>query len=200
MTFEHTVRAIMRHDPDVVMVGAINSLPVAEGCLQAAITGHLVVSQVHASSAALAVNRLLEMGLEPFMVSQTLICVVGTRLARKVCPQCGVPEEVPFDVLSPLAEVARQGGYRLPEDPKFMRGSGCSHCHGTGYRGRIGLFEVMPVDEELMRLVLARTSARELQEAAARKGMTTLAADGLRKAAEGIISVFEAARVTHTPE
>jgi excisionase family DNA binding protein len=200
MTFEHTVRAIMRHDPDVVMVGAINSLEVAEGCLQAAITGHLVVSQLHASSAALAVKRLLEMGLEPFMVSQALICVVATRLARKVCAECRAPEEVPFDLLSPLAEVARQGGYRLPDNPEFLCGTGCGHCHGTGYRGRIGLYEVMPMEEDLMRLVLAGASARELQEAAVRKGMTTLAADGLRKAAEGITSVFEAARVTYTPE
>jgi len=200
MTFEHTVRAVMRHDPDIIMVGAINSLAVAEGCLQAAMSGHLVVSSLHAAGATPAVSRLLEMGLEPFMVAESLLCVVSTRLARKVCPKCAEPEEVPFDVLSPLAERARQGGYTLPPNPRFMRGKGCDHCRGTGHRGRTGLYEVMEVDEDLMRLILARASTRDLQEAAVKKGMRTLAADGLRKAAEGITSVFEAARVTHTAE
>jgi len=200
MTFEHTLRALMRHDPDVIMVGAINSVEVGEGCLQAAITGHLVLSTLHAPGAPLAIHRLLEMGLEPFMIANSLLCVVSVRLARRVCPKCGEPDEVPFNILSPFAEFARAGGYTLPENPEFMRGKGCDHCRGTGYRGRIGLYEVMEIDDELERMVLARASAKELQEAAVKKGMTTLAADGLRKAAEGITSVLEVARVTHTVE
>lgn len=200
MTFEHVLRAFMRQDPDVIVVGTIDSLAVAEGCLQAAITGHLVMSTVHAPGAPLAVARLLEMGVEPFMVANSLLCVVSTRLARRVCPKCAEPDELPFAVLSPIAERARAGGYMLPDNPKFIRGKGCDNCRGTGYRGRVGLYEVMEVDEELFRMILARASAEELQRAAVKKGMTTLAADGLRKAAEGITSVAEVARVTHNWE
>jgi len=196
MTFEHCLRAVMQHDPDVIMVGTIDSLAMAEGCIQAAISGHLVASTLHASTAAGAITRMLEMGLEPLMLAESLICVVNSRLARKVCPQCAEPEEPAFTLLSQIAERARAGGYTLPDSPKFMRGRGCDQCRGTGYRGRTGLFEVMELDHDLYRLVMERAPAKTIQEAAVKKGMTTLVADGLRKAAEGITSVMEAARVT----
>ncbi len=197
LTFEHTVRALLRQDPDIIMVGGLDNLAVAETCIQAAITGHLVLSQLHAPTAAAAVLRLLDMGLEPFLLAESLLCVVATRLARRVCPQCAERDELSFSVLSPLAEQARAGGYLLPDDATFLRGKGCDHCRGTGYRGRLGLYEVLELNEDLARLLLARAPAKDLQAAAVKHGMTTLAADGLRKAAQGLTTVPEVARVTH---
>jgi len=203
MTFERILRALMVCDPDVIMVGCdrfqwgtVESLAVAEGCLQAAITGHLVASTLHAYSAADAIGRMLEMGVKPVMLAESLICVVNSRLARRVCSQCGEPDDPPFDLLSQVAERARAGGYTLPDQRKFMQGKGCDHCRGTGYRGRIGLFEVMALEHDLYRLIAERSPVKAIQEAAVRKGMTTLVADGLRKAAAGITSLAEAARVT----
>jgi len=195
LTFETAQRALMRHDPDVMMIGQIGTLESAELCLQAAITGHLVMTTLHATTAAGAITRLLDMGIEPFMLAQALVYVSAQRLARKVCPECAQPDKPDFDLLSPLAERGRAGGYRLPENPKFMRGAGCDHCRQTGYWGRTGLFETMEVNREIQRLIAARADTKEIEEAAVRAGMTTLAADGLRKAADGITSVAEVARL-----
>jgi type II secretory ATPase GspE/PulE/Tfp pilus assembly ATPase PilB-like protein len=195
LTFEAGLRSFLRHDPDVIMIGEIRSLEAAEIAAQAAIVGHLVMTQLHAETAAGAVTRLLDMGLEPFMVAQTLIYVSAQRLARKVCPECTQPDEPDFKLLSSLAERARKGGYELPEKPAFLRGAGCDHCRQTGYRGRTGIYEVMEVDAEIQRLIARRASTEEIEAAAVRSGMRTLAADALRKAAEGITSVAEAARV-----
>jgi len=195
LTFEAGLRSFLRHDPDVIMIGEIRSLEAAETAAQAAIVGHLVMTQLHAETAAGAVTRLLDMGLEPFMVAQTLIYVSAQRLARKVCPECTQPDEPDFKLLSSLAERARKGGYELPDSPRFMRGAGCDHCRQTGYRGRTGIYEVMEVDAEIQRLIARRASTEEIEAAAVRSGMRTLAADALRKAAEGITSVAEAARV-----
>jgi type II secretory ATPase GspE/PulE/Tfp pilus assembly ATPase PilB-like protein len=195
LTFEAAQRAFLRQDPDVVMVGEIRTLESAELAAQTAITGHLVMTVLHATTAAGAITRLLDMGLEPFMTAQTLIFVSAQRLARKVCPECAQPHEPDFDILSPLAEAARVGGYHLPGSPKFMHGAGCDHCRQTGYRGRTGIYETLEVNRDIQRFILARASTEELQQAAVRSGMTTLAADGLRKAADGITSVAEVARV-----
>jgi len=194
-TFEAAQRALMRHDPDVLMVGEIRTLEAAELCVQAAITGHLVLTVLHAPTAAGAVTRLFDMGIDPFMLAETLILTLGIRLARKVCPKCAQPEEPPFHLLSRLTELARAGGYELPDKPKFLRGAGCPHCRNTGYYGRTGLYETMEIDPTLSRLIAARADEKALQEAAVKSGMTTLAADGLRKAAEGITSVAEVWRV-----
>ena len=195
LTFEAAQRALMRHDPDVIMLGGIRSLESAELAAQAAITGHLVMTTLHAATAAGAVTRLLDMGVEPFMLAETLICVSGQRLVRTVCPECAQPDKPDFDILSPLAERARAGGYRLPDEPKFTKGAGCDNCRGTGYRGRTGIYEVMEVDATIQRLIAHRQSAAAIEQAAVRAGMTTLAADGLRKAAEGITTVTEVARL-----
>jgi type IV pilus assembly protein PilB len=195
LTFEVAQRALMRHDPDVIMVGALQNLESAELAAQAAITGHLVMTQLHAQTAAGTVTRLFDMGLEPFIIAQTLLYVSAQRLARRVCSECGQPDKPDFDLLSPLAERARAGGYRLPDEPTFMRGAGCSNCRQTGYRGRTGLYETMEVNREIQRLIARRADTNEIEEAAIRNGMTTLAADGLRKATEGITSVAEVARL-----
>jgi excisionase family DNA binding protein len=200
MTQEHILRTLMRHDPDVIASTDISSLETAELCVGAAVTGHLVLATLHSNSAASAIARLLDLGLDPFMLTEGLTCVVSTRLARKACPSCVQPYDVPFDILSPFAERARRGGCPLPADPKFVKGAGCDSCRGTGYKGRTGLFEVMEINDEIARLILARESARAIQEAAVRNGMTTMVADGLRKAVMGITTVMEAARVTHTAD
>ena len=195
LTFETGLRALLRHDPDVVMIGDIRTLESAGTAAQIAVTGHLVLTQLHAETAAGAVTRLLDMGLEPFMVAQTLIYVSAQRLARKVCPECQQPDEPDFKLLSSLAERARRGGYNVPDRPAFVRGAGCEHCRHTGFRGRTGIYEVMEVDREIQRLIALRAATEEIEAAAVRSGMHTLAADALRKAVEGITSVAEAARV-----
>jgi excisionase family DNA binding protein len=194
-TYEQATRALARHDPDVVMVGDIRTLPVAETCAQIAITGHLVMSTLHALSAAGAVVRLLEVGVEPFILAESLSCVVSMRLVRKVCPQCGEPDQPSPALLSPLANRAQSGGGELPAKPTFRRGGGCDSCHHTGYRGRTAIFEVLEVTPEISRLIVARAPVAAIQEAAVGDGMTTLAADGLGKAAGGITTVTEVSRV-----
>ena len=195
LTFEAGLRSFLRHDPDVIMCGGIRTLESAEICAQAAITGHLVMTTLHTETAPECITRLLDMGVEPFMVAQTLIYASAQRLARKVCPECKQPDEPDLRVLSPLVASARRGGYDLPDEPKFIRGGGCDHCRHTGYHGRIGIYECMEVDREIQRLIARRATTEEIQEAAIRGGMQTLAADGLRKAAEGITSVAEVERV-----
>jgi type II secretory ATPase GspE/PulE/Tfp pilus assembly ATPase PilB-like protein len=153
------------------------------------------MSVLHASSAAGAIHRLLDMGLEPFVLSESLLCVVSQRLVRRICAKCVQPDQPPFSVLAPLVERAQAGGYQLPENPSFRRGPGCEACRKSGYRGRTGIYEVMEINPELQRLIAARAPADALRQAAVRNGMTTLAADGLRKAAEGITTVAEVARL-----
>ncbi len=196
MTMEYTLRTLVRHDPDVIVVSDLGTQEVGEVCVQAGLTGHLVLATVHATSAANAIARLLDLDLDPFMLTQSLICVVGTRLTRRVCPECKQPDTPTEEVLAPYVELARAGGYVLPANPTFYKGAGCEHCRGTGYRGRVGLFEVMEINEEINRLILTRQPAKAIQEAAVRNGMTTIVADGIRKAAEGVTTLFEAVRVT----
>ncbi len=195
LTFEAGLRSFLRHDPDVIMCGEIRTLESAEICAQAAITGHLVMTTLHTDTAPECITRLLDMGVEPFMVAQTLVYASAQRLARKVCPECKQPDEPDLRVLSPLVASARRGGYEFPDERKFMRGAGCDHCRHTGYHGRIGIYECMEVDREIQRLIARRSTTEEILEAAVRGGMRTLAADGLRKAAEGITSVAEVGRV-----
>ena len=196
VTFEHALRALMRQDPDVVLLGEIRTLEAAEICTQIALTGHLAMSTLHARTAAGAIARLTEMGVEPFITAESLLCVVAMRLARRVCPKCAAADNPSFTVLSRFAERARAGGYELPDGVEFKRGKGCDNCRQTGYRGRIGVFEVLQIDSDLARMIADRASAGAIEEAAVKKGLTTLAADGLRKAVEGITSVTEAMRVT----
>jgi excisionase family DNA binding protein len=194
-TYEQAGRAIARHDPDVVMLGEIRPGPVAQSAVQIALTGHLVLSVLHAYSAAGAIVRLLDMGIEPYLLADTLLCVIAQRLIRRVCSECARPDQPPRDLLSPLVERARAGGYELPESPRFVRGAGCEHCRNTGYHGLMGMFEVLEPSVGIARLIAQHESADVIEAAAVQNGMTTLAADGLRKAAEGITTVAEVSRV-----
>jgi len=191
MTFAAGLRSILRQDPDVVMVGEIRDSETAEIAVQAALTGHLVLSTLHTNDAPGAITRLTEMGVEPFLTASATIGVIAQRLVRKICPHCRVSYEPSPTLLKGL-------GLKPPDKAiKFYRGEGCHHCKKTGYKGRIGIHEVMVMNDELRELVLTRASGDVLRKAAIRNGMRTLRQDGLIKAARGITTVEEVVRVTN---
>jgi type IV pilus assembly protein PilB len=186
VTFASGLRTMLRADPDVIMVGEIRDRETAEISVQAALTGHLVLSTLHTRDAASALTRLIDMGIEPFMVAASIDCVVAQRLARTLCGECKRPAQLPRAVR------ARHGlGSGQVFEPV-----GCIRCSQTGYRGRIGLYEVMPVSDEIRALVLDRRGPAEIAAVAAEQGMQSMRDDGLRKVCEGITSLVEVARVT----
>jgi general secretion pathway protein E len=178
MTFAGGLRNILRQDPDIIMVGEIRDRETAEMAIQSALTGHLVFSTLHTNDAASAVTRLLDLGIEPYLVASSLIAVIAQRLVRRVCPACP----------------ARQSGDATPESR--TSGQGCAHCRGTGYCGRIGLFEQMEVTDVLQDVIQQRAAATQIRQLAAGKGMNLLAEDGQRKVRLGITTAAEVQRVT----
>ncbi len=191
LTFANGLRAILRQDPNIIMVGEIRDRETAEIAVQAALTGHLVFSTLHTNDAPTAITRLLDMGIEPFLIVSSLIGVLAQRLVRTICPECKVPDPA-------QTEMATQQGF-LVEDKKpivCMRGKGCRTCSQTGYRGRLGIFELMGMDEGLSRLAIAKASSIEIKTYAVAHGMRTLRQDGIAKIAAGITTVEEVLRVT----
>jgi type IV pilus assembly protein PilB len=186
VSFAAGLRAILRSDPDVIMVGEIRDRETAEIAIQAALTGHLMLSTLHTRDAASALTRLVDMGIEPFMVGAAIDCVVAQRLARVLCAHCKRPSAVP-DAL--LAEQGLEGATVF--DP-----GGCIRCGDTGYSGRLGLYEVMPVSDEIRSLLLDRRPVDEIAAAATRGGMLTMRADGIDKVRAGQTSLVEVSRVT----
>ncbi|MBI3332660.1 MAG: type II/IV secretion system protein [Candidatus Omnitrophica bacterium] len=182
LTFATGLRSILRQDPDVIMVGEIRDRETAEIAIQAALTGHLVFSTLHTNDAPTAITRLLDMGIEPFLVASSLIGVAAQRLVRTICPDCKAPAPNP----APLP---------LPSKTLF-HGKGCRKCGNSGYRGRLGIFELMAMDEEMGRLTIAKASTAGLREHAVQKGMRTLRDDGISKAADGVTTLDEVLRVT----
>jgi type IV pilus assembly protein PilB len=189
LNFAAALRAFLRQDPDIIMVGEIRDFETAEIAIKAALTGHLVLSTVHTNDAPSTINRLLNMGVEPFLVASSMNIVLAQRLARLICPNCKEPVEVTPQALRDL-------GTTNGEAFTCYRGVGCQNCAGTGYRGRIALYEVMPVWEELREQVLAGGSASDLKRCAVAKGMKTLRQSGLTKVREGLTTVEEVMRVT----
>ncbi len=191
LTFASALRSFLRQDPDIVMVGEIRDFETAEIAVKAALTGHLVLSTLHTNDAPSTISRLLNMGVEPFLVSASVILILAQRLSRKICEQCKEEEEIPEDALIDI-------GFSKEEVNSFkcFNGKGCQTCSGTGYKGRIALYEVMPVKEELKEMILKGASASELKKAAVRLGMKTLRMSGLTKIKEGVTSVEEVLRVT----
>jgi type IV pilus assembly protein PilB len=186
VTFATGLRSMLRADPDVIMVGEIRDAETAEIAIQAALTGHLVMSTLHTRDAASAITRLLDMGIEPFMLAAAIDCVVAQRLARALCSQCKRPSKLTPDLL-------RQHGL---DGAQVFEPGGCIRCRGTGYHGRVGLYEVMPITEEIRTLLLDRRGVGEIAAAAARAGMRTMRSDGLDKVKQGLTSFVEVARVT----
>jgi len=189
LTFASGLRSILRHDPDIIMVGEIRDLETANIAVQSALTGHLVFSTLHTNDAPSAVTRLHNMGLEPFLISASLVTVMAQRLARKICPEC----KESYSATKTIVERFKLQKYG--KKTIFYKGKGCDYCKGTGYQGRIGLFEIMLVDDELREMIVAGSSVVELRETARKKGMKTLFEDGLDKALQGIITLDEVLRV-----
>jgi general secretion pathway protein E len=191
MTFASGLRSVLRQDPDILMIGEIRDHETAVSAIQAALTGHLVFSTLHTNDAASAVTRLLDLGIEPYLVGSSLVGVLAQRLVRRVCRRCARP-------YSPEGGELRTLGYApgAEEQARLRKGEGCEACRGTGYHGRTGCFELLTVDDAIRRLVQARATAAELNDAARRAGMQSLREDGLLKAAAGQTTLEEVLRVS----
>jgi general secretion pathway protein E/type IV pilus assembly protein PilB len=192
LTFAASLRSILRHDPDVVLVGEIRDLETAENAIQASLTGHLVFSTLHTNDAAGAFMRIIDMGVEPFLVSSTVAGIMAQRLVRVLCTECReayVPsqEEVPDDF--PLAELIERG-------ETLYKPTGCRRCRGKGYTGRLGLFELLVTSDEIRHLAGERVPSHQIKKSAMQAGMRTLRQDGWRKVARGLTTIDEVMRVT----
>jgi type IV pilus assembly protein PilB len=188
LTFAAGLRAMVRADPDVIMVGEIRDRETAQIAVESALTGHLVLSTLHTNDAPSAITRLTEMGIEPFLVASAIDCVLAQRLARMLCANCKQRTIVP-------AEVLRENGYKALVDLEAYEPVGCRRCGGSGYRGRLGIYEVMRLSPDTRRMTLERRSADEIREVALREGMRGLRDDGLEKVRQGLTSIAELARV-----
>jgi type IV pilus assembly protein PilB len=191
LTFASALRSILRADPDIILIGEIRDRETAMIAVESALTGHLVLSSLHTNDAPSAITRLIEMQVETFLVGSAIDCVVAQRLARKLCEKCK-------QAYAPERSELIEAGFaesRIPDLGLFFRASGCQSCSNTGYRGRIGLYEVMPMTEEIERLTVERASSETVKRVAIEQGMYTLRDDGLYKAASGLTSIEEIARV-----
>ena len=189
LTFANGLRSMMRADPDIIMVGEIRDKETAQIAVEAALTGHLVLSTLHTNDAPGAIARLIEMGVEPFLVSSAVSCVLAQRLARRLC-DC--KQQVVLD-----GDAVRANGYPVDgHQVVAYEPGGCGRCGGTGYKGRVGLYEVMPVGDEIRKLAVGRASAEAIADAAVRAGMRPLRTEGLQKVLAGVTSFAELARVT----
>jgi type IV pilus assembly protein PilB len=191
LTFAGGLRSMMRADPDIIMVGEIRDRETAQIAIEAALTGHLVLSTLHTNDAPGAVTRLIEMGIEPFLVGSAVDCVVAQRLARLLCEECKKRTTI-------TAEVMRANGFNVGLDLEAFEPVGCARCGGSGYKGRIGLYEVMWVSDTIRALAVAREPAEEIARAAVHEGMMRLREDGLEKVRRGLTSIAEIARVAGT--
>jgi len=188
ITFANGLRAILRQDPDIILVGEIRDRETAEIAVQSALTGHLVLSSLHATDAVGALLRFTDMGIEGFLIASSVIAIVAQRLVRKTCEGCRVPCEPNPEELEFAASLG------MPAPKVLYRGQGCSRCQMTGYYDRIGVFEVLTMTDELKRLVIARASHKEISEAAVRDGMVPLRVDAWDKISGGITTVAEVLR------
>jgi type II secretory ATPase GspE/PulE/Tfp pilus assembly ATPase PilB-like protein len=195
LTFARCLRSILRQDPDKVLVGEIRDVETAQIAVQAALTGHLVFSTLHTNSAAATVTRLLDMGMEPFLITSSMEGIIGQRLLRTVCQNCKreyMPNEESLrDYGASLEEIREQ-------NITFFRGDGCPECSHTGYHGRMGIFELMDFDDEIRELVLERATTDEIHEVAVHHGMQTMREDGWIKACMGLTTLGEVTRQTPT--
>jgi type IV pilus assembly protein PilB len=193
MTFAAGLRAMLRQDPDIIMVGEIRDAETAIIAIEAALTGHLVLSTLHTNDAPGAVARLLDMGVEPFLIASSLVGVLAQRLLRTICSKCKEPYVPPRDAMQRLG-MNIEGNSNVT----FYRGRGCEACKGTGYKGRTGIYELMPVTDKVRELILARASSYAIREAAIEAGMRTLREDAMQKILLGITTLEESLRVIYS--
>jgi type IV pilus assembly protein PilB len=189
--FASALRAFLRQDPDVIMVGEVRDYETAEIAIKASLTGHLVLSTLHTNDAPSTINRLLNMGVEPFLVASSVNLILAQRLARKVCSECAKEVELSPEILVDIGVPAAEARHI-----KVKQGTGCPKCSGTGYKGRIALYEVMPITDELREFILNGASAAEIKREAIKQGMLTLRASGVMRLREGVCTVEEILRVT----
>ena len=186
LTFASGLRHIVRQDPDIIMVGEIRDMETAGISIHAALTGHLLFSTLHTNDAPGAITRLMDMGVENYLVSSTLICVMAQRLVRRICRHCRARHSVSEEALKKL-------NFNITE---LWIGEGCEHCSGTGYRGRIGIFEVLPIADTIRELIMKRATVKEIKDKAISLGMRTLREDGIEKVRKGVTTIDEVLRVT----
>jgi len=193
LTFASALRSILRQDPDVVLVGEIRDEETARIAIQAALTGHLVLSTLHTNDAPSAVTRLIDMGIEPFLISSSLLGAVAQSLVRPICPNCKAPYEPTKEEIEAIK--ATLGDIDL-SNITFYKGKGCPKCNGKGYKGRTAIHEIMLMNDEIRELVLKKASRETIKEVARKYGMVTLREDGMQKVLKGITTVEEVMRVT----
>jgi general secretion pathway protein E len=192
VTFVNALRHILRQDPDVIMIGEVRDRETAATAIQSSLTGHLVFSTLHTNDSAGAVSRLLDFGVEPYLVSSSLLAIMAQRLLRRICSDCKQPYE-------PSAHELREIGIgELDPKAKFYVGTGCDKCFNTGYKGRVGIYELMVINEQIRELIYAKESAGKIKKKAIELGLQTLRMDGARKATLGITTIAEVLRVTQT--
>lgn len=194
LTFARGLRAFVRQDPDIIMVGEIRDAETAEIAIRSALTGHLVLSTIHTNDAVGAVSRLLDMGIEPFLIASTMLCVVAQRLARTLCPKCKIPIDLADGDPARIALGIEPGPVTVYEAP------GCSACSNTGYKGRVALFEMFSITPRIRQLIAARAPIQEITKEALKSGMRTLQQDGVAKALQGITTLSEVQRVTYSED
>jgi type IV pilus assembly protein PilB len=189
LVFANALRSLLRQDPDIILVGEIRDLETSSVAIEAALTGHLVFSTLHTNDAPGALNRLVDMGVEPFLISSSVAGIIAQRLVRKICSNCKVPQEVTKEVLDHFADL---------KDKKltFYHGKGCKSCRNTGYRGRTGIFEMLTLNPEIQDLVMKKASSNQIKEVAVKVGMKTLREDGISKVIAGMTTLDEVLRVT----
>jgi len=192
LTFARALRSILRQDPDVIMIGEIRDLETAQIAVQSALTGHLVLSTVHTNDAPSTMNRLLDMGVEDYLLTSTIVGILAQRLVRTLCPHC----KESYVALPELAEQMNLRKFTKDRDITLWHAKGCNQCSHTGYTGRISILEMLPITDEIRSLVMKHATATDLRAEAIREGMVTMYEDGLRKALKGVTTFEEVLRVT----
>jgi len=191
LNFSAALRSFLRQDPDIIMIGEIRDFETAEIAIKAALTGHMVLSTLHTNDAPATINRLLNMGIEPFLVASAVNLITAQRLARRVCSECKQPEEIPLQALIDAGVPSDEAASLV-----CMRGKGCPVCNNTGYKGRVGFYQVMPMREEIKELILNGANTAEIKRESMRIGIKTMRQSGLTKLKEGVTSFEEVLRVT----
>jgi type IV pilus assembly protein PilB len=191
LNFAAALRSFLRQDPNIILVGEIRDFETAEVAIKAALTGHLVLSTLHTNDAPSSINRMMNMGIEPFLVASSVNLIAAQRLVRRICVNCKEAYEVPEQAMVDLGFSTQEAKTIKP-----FRGRGCERCSGTGFKGRVALYEVMDVDEDVRELILSGGSANELRQQSLSNGMISLRVSGLEKIRDGVTTIEEVMRET----
>jgi type II secretory ATPase GspE/PulE/Tfp pilus assembly ATPase PilB-like protein len=198
LTFANGLRTIVRQDPDTILVGEIRDLETAEIAVNASLTGHLLLSSFHANDAATVIPRLVDMKIEPFLLSSTLMVVVAQRLVRRICSACKVSETIPTSTI--VRQYPKLAPFLKSKEVRLYKGKGCSQCGFTGYKGQVGIFEFIEISKSMQELLLSKPTSEQIASLARKEGAGTMFEDGLEKTLEGITTVEELMRVVLPPQ